>query len=111
MTVEHLDFIVEEPSMEAFLCGLLPNMLSMQLTFNVYPHQCKDDLIKSLPTRLLGYSAWLPDSRRIVVVLDRDDDECSHLKVEIEKIVEKAGLRSRTRRENSPWQIVDENRH
>lgn len=106
MTGQHLDFIVEEPSMEAFLRGLLPNMLSMRATFEVYPHQCKDDLIKNLPARLLGYSAWLPDSRRIVVVLDCDNDECSNLKVEIEKIVEKAGLRSRAKRENLPWQIV-----
>lgn len=106
MTGQHLDFIVEEPSMEAFLRGLLPNIIGMRATFEVYPHQCKDDLIKNLPARLLGYSAWLPDSRRIVVVLDCDNDECSHLKVEIEKIVEKAGLRSRAKRENLPWQIV-----
>ncbi len=106
MRAEHLDFIVEEPSMEAFLRGLLPNILSNKATFEVYPHQCKSDLIRNLPARLLGYSAWLPKGRRIIVVVDCDNDECNRLKLDIEEIVQRAGLRSRTKRENLPWQIV-----
>lgn len=36
MTVAHIEFLVEEPSMEAFLRGLLPRLLDEQTTFGVY---------------------------------------------------------------------------
>ena len=49
MTVAHIEFLVEEPSMEAFLRGLVPKMLDSQTTFEIYPSLCKDDLIKHLP--------------------------------------------------------------
>jgi hypothetical protein len=106
MTAEHLEIIVEEPSMEAFLEALLPSVLGEKATFRVYPHQCKDDLIKHLPSRLIGYGSWLPDQWRIVVVVDCDNDECTVLKQQLEDIVDKAGLRSRARFAHRPWQIV-----
>ena len=54
MTVEHVELLIEEPSMEAALRLLLPKVLG-DLTFEVYPHQCKDELLVRLPQRLRGY--------------------------------------------------------
>jgi hypothetical protein len=91
MTVAHVEVLVEEPSAEAALRILLPKMLS-DASFEVYPHSCKDDLLKRLPDRLRGYAAWIPDDWRIVVVVDRDDDDCQELKKSLEAIAMKAGL-------------------
>ncbi len=83
MTVEHVELLVEEPSMEAALRLLLSKILG-DLSFEVYAHQCKDELLLRLPERLRGYGrrcksdAWFRDNCRIVVVVDRDDDGCGH---------------------------------
>jgi hypothetical protein len=95
MSVSHLEVLVEEPSMEAALRGLLPRVLG-DMSFGVYPYQCKDELLKRLPERLRGYSSWLPDDYRIIVVVDRDDENCHTLKRRLEKMANDAGLRSRS---------------
>jgi hypothetical protein len=91
MAVEHLEVMVEEPSMEAALERILPKIVG-DLSFAIYPHQCKGELLQRLPERLQGYSSWLPPTWRILVVVDRDDDDCGQLKMRLEKIVTKAGL-------------------
>lgn len=106
MAVSHVEVLVEEPSMEAALRVLLPRVLS-GLTFQVYPYQCKDDLLKHLPDRLRGYSAWLPDDYRIVVVVDRDDADCNALKRQLEQVASDAGLVSRTQASNQSYQLVN----
>ncbi len=106
MSVSHLEVLVEEPSMEAALRLLLPRVLG-DLSFGVYSHQCKDDLLKRLPERLKGYSSWLPDDYRIVVVVDRDDDDCRTLKRRLEQMADDAGLRSRTSAAGPFYQVVN----
>ncbi len=76
MTARHLKLLVEEPSMEAFLRALLPRLLAASRTFEVHAFQGKADLLGKLQARLRGYAQWLPDDWRIVVVVDRDDDDC-----------------------------------
>jgi hypothetical protein len=95
MTVVHLEILVEEPSMEAALRALLPRFLQ-ETTFGIYPYQGKDELLARLPERLRGYAAWLPQNWRIVVLVDRDDDDCEALKQQMESIAAEAGLRTRT---------------
>jgi hypothetical protein len=73
MSAEHLEILVEERSMEVFLRAHLPRLLGGDATFNVYPSQGKQDLMRNLPDRLKGYASWLPEGWRIVVVVDRDD--------------------------------------
>jgi hypothetical protein len=104
--VSHVEVLVEEPSMEAALRELLPRVLG-NLTFQVYTHQCKADLLKRLPKRLRGYSAWLPADYRIVVVVDRDDDDCQELKQRMEKIAHDAGLWTRSSGANQPYRVVN----
>ncbi len=106
MSVSHVEVLVEEPSMEAALRALLPRVLG-EMSFGVYPYQCKDDLLKRLPERLRGYSSWLPDDYRIIVVVDRDDQDCHRLKRNLEKITNDAGLRSRSSVGHPGYQVVN----
>ena len=101
----HFEILVEEPSMETFLRGLLPRLLPEDRTFQIHPFRGKANLIAKLEARLRGYAAWLPSDWRIVVVVDRDDEDCRELKRRMEAIAAKVGLRSRTQ---SPtyWQLV-----
>lgn len=107
MTVIHLVFLVEEPSMEAFLNGLLPRVLAPECTFEVHSFQCKADLLTNLPVRLKAYAKWLPENWRIVVVVDRDQDDCHELKKRLEAIAACAGLNTRTCSANKTWQLVN----
>jgi hypothetical protein len=106
MSAEHLEILVEEPSMEAFLRELLPRMLGDNVSFEIYPFQCKDDLLSKLSSRLRGYSAWLPEGWRIVVVVDRDDEDCRKLKQRLDETVRKEGLRIRSTDARN-WQVVN----
>jgi hypothetical protein len=106
MSVEHVDFLVEEPSMEVFLRGLLPRLLGA-VPFAIYSFQCKDELLTRLPDRLKGYAAWLPKNQRIVVVVDRDDDDCRELKQQLEQAAQDAGLSTRSRRGQERFTVIN----
>jgi hypothetical protein len=73
--LERLIVLVEEPSMEATVEHLLPKLMN-DVDFEIRRFQCKDDLLKNLPDRLCGYSTWLPENWAILVLVDRDDDDC-----------------------------------
>lgn len=103
----HVEVLVEEPSMEAFLRELLPRVLPQGRTFDVHHFQGKSDLLDKLSPRLLGYAQWLPEDWRIVVVVDRDDDDCLRLKRQMEDMAQQAGLRTRTQAGTSQWQLVN----
>lgn len=107
MPAAHLELLVEEPSMEAFLRALLPRLLPQDRTFEVHPFQGKSDLLGKLEPRLRGYAAWLPADWRIVVVVDRDDEDCRVLKRQLEAIARRAGLHTRSRPGRVPWQLVN----
>lgn len=91
--------------MEAFLSVLLPRLLACDRTFVVHPFDGKSDLMKKLGERLRGYAKWLPPDWRIVVIVDRDDDDCKQLKKQMDSAAAKAGLRTRSSAPN--WQIVN----
>lgn len=91
--------------MEAFLQGLMPRVLPNGRTFVVHPFQGKSDLLGKLRERLTGYSKWLPPQWRIVLVLDRDDDDCVELKERLEEAIRLSGLRSKASG-HAAWQIV-----
>jgi hypothetical protein len=106
MRAEHLEILVEERSMEVFLRELLSRLLGEKATFNVYPSQGKHDLMRNLPDRLKGYASWLPESWRLVVIVDRDDQDCAELKQLMEQAAVDAGLRSRSSGGDENWQVV-----
>jgi len=93
--------------MEAFLRALLPRLLPVGRTFDVHAFQGKTDLLGKLQARLHGYARWLPDDWRIVVVVDRDGDDCQVLKQQLEVMATVAGLRTRSRAGGMQWQLVN----
>lgn len=112
MKVEHVEVLVEEPSMEAVLRLILPKILG-DLSFEIYAHQCKDELLLRLPQRLHGYcqrrnsDSWFRNHCRIVIIIDRDDDDCTRLKGELEKMSAGAGLATRTSAKGSNYSVVN----
>ncbi|HRF91475.1 MAG TPA: DUF4276 family protein, partial [Desulfobacter postgatei] len=93
--LEKLIVFVEEYSMEAVLEILLPGMLD-GIDYQIIRFQCKDDLLKQLPARLKGYSAWMPETWSILVLVDRDDDDCMILKQQLEQYAKDTGLLTRS---------------
>jgi hypothetical protein len=106
MSVAKLEILVEELSMEAALRLIVPKIIG-DLSFDVYPYQCKEDLLDKLPARLKGYAAWMPEGYRIVVIVDRDDDDCEELKQQLEKVAREAGLITRTQAKGQAYQVVN----
>lgn len=103
----HLEFLVEEPSMETFLNGVLPRLLPGDCTFIIHTFQGKQALLRKLEARLRGYRKWLPDDCRIVVLVDRDGDDCRALKERLEGAAGRSGLRTRSQAGGGPWQVVN----
>lgn len=95
MNTEHVDFLVEEPSMEMLLRSVLPKLVG-EVEFSLYSSQCKEELLAELPKRLRGYANWRRDGLCIVVLVDQDDDDCAVLKGELERIARQCGLRTRS---------------
>ena len=106
MTVTHIDFIVEEPSMEAFLRAVLPKLLGTT-QYTIHPFQNKDQLLKQLPSRLQGYAQWIPEDYRIVVLVDRDNDDCEQLKTQLEQMAFNAGLATRSKQVGDRFTVVN----
>lgn len=106
----HLVLLVEEPSMEAFLHALLPRLMPARRTFEIHPFQGKDDLMAKLEARLRAYAQWLPEDWRVLVIVDRDDEDCQALKAKMDDIGTRAGLLTRTQAatEGQPaWQLAN----
>lgn len=101
----HLEFLVEEPSMEAFLNVLLPRLFP-DCTFRVHAFQGKTDMLGKLQTRLKGYAHWPSNYGRIVVVVDCDDDDCHELKQRLEEAATAGGLSTRSGSSGCLWQVV-----
>ena len=106
MKVKHVEVLVEEPSAEAALRLLLPPIL-VDVSFQVYPYSCKDELLTRLPDRLRGYARWIPDDWRIVVVVDRDNGDCNELKRRLETLARQAGLGTRSRPRSKRFSVVN----
>ena len=82
-------------------------MLRDGLTFDIQQFSCKDELVSRLPKRLKGYASWLPDARRLFVLVDRDDDDCRLLKARLEKIAMDAGLKTWTKHGHARFQVCN----
>ena len=106
MKVEYIEFLVEEPSMEVALRAILPSILG-GISFEVFQHQCKDELFARLPARLTGYRNWLRPGWRVVIVVDRDDDDCHELKARLEKMATAAGLVTKSNAGGSQFAVVN----
>jgi integrase len=106
MSVEHFEFLVEEPSIEVVLRILLPKIIR-NCSFDIHSYQDKNDLLKHLTNRLRGYSKWIPKNWRIVVIVDRDNADCKKLKDQLEKKALEANLKTRTAAQGYDWTVVN----
>ncbi len=104
MTIAHLEVLVEERSTEEALSILLPRLLGAT-TFSLHPYTGKADLLTKLPSRLRGYGKWMPADMRILIVVDRDDDDCRKLRANVDAIARKEGLTVRAKKK-SAYQVA-----
>lgn len=92
----NLEILVEERSAERALGVLLPRIVP-DIDFEIRVFRGKTDLLKKLPHRLKGYTDWITQADTCLVVLvDRDDDECLALKADMEQMAAAAGLQTAT---------------
>lgn len=103
-----IQFYTEELSAEAALRLLLPRILGNEVDFDIQVFQGKSDLLNNLPNRLRGLITWMPNDWRVVVVVDRDDDDCLALKEQLNQIATDAGLTVRgTCAEGQHFQVLN----
>lgn len=86
----HLEFLLEEQSMESALLELVPRIVDH--SFELHPHRGKPDLLGKLEGRLRGYARWGIPDLRVVVVVDRDADDCHVLKQKLLDVCDTAGM-------------------
>lgn len=89
-----IEILVEEQSAEEALRHLLPRLLKNRARAKVINLGSKYKLLKVLPKRLAAYAQRIAggESLRVVVLVDRDDDDCERLKAELERMAATAGL-------------------
>ncbi len=92
----HIEFLIEEPSMQAALHNLLPHLLPHDITYRMIVFAGKPDLLKKLLHRLRAYAHWLSPDDRIVVLVDEDRQDCHELKRRLEDAARQAGLVTKT---------------
>lgn len=93
-----IDFLVEEPSAEEALRHLLPKLVRGRARWKLINMGSKDKLLKALPGRLAAYGDRIArgEPLRVVVLVDRDSDECTQLKQRLEAMARGAGLSTKS---------------
>jgi hypothetical protein len=105
--LERLIALVEDESAEAALNLILPRLLP-QSDVQIIRFQGKQDLLQNLLARLRGLKSWLPENWLLLVLVDRDRDDCKNLKQQLETIAKQAGLVSKSAvRRGSRFQVVN----
>jgi hypothetical protein len=87
----HLVVIVEEESAEQALRVLLPKILDREQDAEILRFNGKQRLLRELPNRLRGYRRQRRDLA-IVVMTDRDRQDCRALKAQLEACASQAGF-------------------
>lgn len=82
-------FLLEEPSIENVLEQLLPKIIPHEITYICIPHQGKQDLAKSIPTKIKAFQ--FSPATKFVIVHDQDSHDCKTLKAELLNICQTAG--------------------
>lgn len=94
----HIEIHVEEPSAEEALKHIVPKIVRGRATFRVIDYGSKPKLLKNLPDRLKAYAARIDrgEDLKLLVLIDRDDDDCRELKARLERMAMEAGLRTKS---------------
>jgi hypothetical protein len=86
--VKELVFFLEEPSMAEVLKMLLPKILPEDIGFKLIVHDGKQDLEKSIPSRL---RQWKSPHTHFIIVRDQNSDDCVKLKQRLKHLCQQAG--------------------
>jgi len=90
----HVEFLLEETSMENLLSIILPQILpeGYELNVNCFlrPHQGKSDLKKSVPNKIKAFSKFFKPSK-IIIIQDQDSNDCVLLKSKLIELCETNG--------------------
>lgn len=101
-------FLLEEPSAEAMLKGLVPNLLPDCIPVRYVVFEGKQDLERQLVRRIRGY---LVPGARFVVLRDQDADDCVKIKNELQLKCRESGkpgtLVRIACRELESWYLAD----
>lgn len=91
--LQPVEILVEEPSASEAIRILTPKILGGSVPTSIRTFAGKHDLLRKLPVRLRGY-ANLPTSvrPRVLVLVDRDGDDCRRLKGQLDNAAIQAGL-------------------
>lgn len=101
----HIELLVEDRSTAVVLETLMPR-LCRRATWLIHEHRSKNDLLAKLPGKLRAYAAYLPPSSYVVVVVDRDRDDCHSLKSKLEDAALDAGLPTKTHPRDGRFRVV-----
>ena len=105
--MKHFEILVEDISTEFFLQAALSRfLLPLERTFTVRTIGSKSVLRKKIEGRLRGYKHEIPDGYRIIVLLDRDQEDCRELKTEMENKVGKVGLPTISQVSDGSWRVA-----
>lgn len=90
----HIEFLIEETSAEIVLTEIIPSIVGDETTFKIHDFRGKSNLINKLPDRMKGYGNIIKhqEDLRIVVLVDKDNQDCQELKQKLEEIAIQAGL-------------------
>ena len=76
---------------------LLPRLIAGRAEWKVIDHGSKARLLRDLPQRLRGYRGMAQTmDLRVLVLVDRDRDDCTVLKARLEDMAARAGLGTRS---------------
>lgn len=90
--------MVEEQSAEETLKHLLPRLIGQRARWKLITLGSKSTLLKKLPRRLAAYRQRITQGEdlRVVVLVDRDDEDCVALKASLEAMAREASLTTKS---------------
>jgi hypothetical protein len=104
----HVEFFLEEQSAEEALRQIVPKIVGPGVTYRFHAYSGKRDLLGKLPQRLRAYARFISPNERIVVLVDRDNDECGVLKEQLEQFARDAGLTTKSSVSGAmPFQVLN----
>lgn len=87
----------------------MPKIIRQRATVNYINMRNKSRLLQELPSRLRGYRSLIDngDDIGIVVLIDRDSDDCAQLKSRLELMARDAGLGTKTSTKDARFIVVN----